>query len=128
MNQRAEAERNDNEADEFDIGPTEQEINAWAAREQKRREAWLAGPTDAERRDWARRERQRRSSREDAAFGPDDFSFPWRNAQGAFEDTMAWCATLPMRITAGMLRATRQLDDQLRNPPRRRGPAFFDED
>jgi hypothetical protein len=41
------------------LQPTPEEVEAWAARETKRREAWLAGPGQAERDDWARRYRRR---------------------------------------------------------------------
>lgn len=40
--------------------PTQAEIDAWAARERARREAWLSGPTEEERAAYARRARQRR--------------------------------------------------------------------
>jgi hypothetical protein len=39
---------------------SEAEIEAWAARERERREAWLSGPTAAERAAWAQLERERR--------------------------------------------------------------------
>jgi hypothetical protein len=42
------------------VEPTDEEIEAWAARERERRRAWLEGPSDAERADWVRRERARR--------------------------------------------------------------------
>jgi len=45
------------------LEPTPEEIDAWADREHKRRQAWLAGPAEGERQDWARRYRRR------AAFG-----------------------------------------------------------
>jgi hypothetical protein len=41
--------------------PTQAEIEEWAARERKRREAWLSGPTEAEKALWAEREYERRS-------------------------------------------------------------------
>lgn len=41
------------------VEPTPEEIDAWAAREHKRREAWASGPTDAEKQAWARRYRRR---------------------------------------------------------------------
>jgi len=44
--------------------PTDQEVEEWAAREKKRREAWLAGPTEAEKREWSRRQRELRELRE----------------------------------------------------------------
>jgi len=43
-----------------DLTPTQAEIDAWAAREKARREAWLRGPTDEERAEYARHVRQRR--------------------------------------------------------------------
>lgn len=41
------------------LEPTPEEIDAWAAREHKRREAWASGPTDAEKQAWARGYRRR---------------------------------------------------------------------
>ena len=38
--------------------PTDQEVEEWAEREKKRREAWLAGPTEAEKREWRRRQEE----------------------------------------------------------------------
>ena len=43
-----------------DLAPTQAEIDAWAAREKARREAWLRGPTDEERAEYAHHVRQRR--------------------------------------------------------------------
>ena len=42
-------------------GLSQAEIDEWAARERKRREAWLAGPTETEKALWAERESERRS-------------------------------------------------------------------
>jgi hypothetical protein len=41
-------------------GPTPAEVDAWAAREHLRRQAWVNGPSDEEKRAWARYERRRR--------------------------------------------------------------------
>ena len=41
------------------LAPTQEEVDAWAAREHRRRAAWLAGPDEDERRDWTRRYRWR---------------------------------------------------------------------
>ena len=41
------------------LRPTPEEIDAWAAREHKRRAAWLEGPSEEEKQDWARRYRWR---------------------------------------------------------------------
>jgi len=40
--------------------PTEQEVEEWAEREKKRREAWLAGPSESEKREWRQQQRHRR--------------------------------------------------------------------
>jgi len=40
--------------------PTQAEIDAWAARERQRREAWLNGPSEEERAAYAQQLRQRR--------------------------------------------------------------------
>ncbi|HYB31633.1 MAG TPA: hypothetical protein VEF89_33930, partial [Solirubrobacteraceae bacterium] len=44
--------------------PREQEVEEWAEREKKRREAWVAGPSEAEKSEWMRRRRERRELRE----------------------------------------------------------------
>ena len=45
--------------------PTEQEeVEAWAEREKKRRAAWLAGPSEAEKREWSRRQQHLRELRD----------------------------------------------------------------
>ncbi len=44
--------------------PTDQEVEDWAAREKKRREAWVAGPSDAEKRDWSRHQQHIKEMRE----------------------------------------------------------------
>lgn len=41
------------------LRPTPDEVEAWAGRERKRREAWLAGPTEDEREEWVRSYRRR---------------------------------------------------------------------
>ena len=45
--------------------PTDQEVEEWAEREKKRREAWLAGPSEAEKREWRRRQRGRQRAERD---------------------------------------------------------------
>jgi len=50
--------------------PTEREVEEWAAREKRRREAWLAGPSEAEKRNWSRRQRHLGELRD--LYGPSD--------------------------------------------------------
>jgi hypothetical protein len=42
------------------LGPSDEEVDAWASRERRRREEWLKGPTEEEKSEWARRERRHR--------------------------------------------------------------------
>jgi len=37
------------------LAPSQEDVDAWAAREHGRRQAWIAGPTEAEKLEWARR-------------------------------------------------------------------------
>jgi hypothetical protein len=53
------------------LPPTTDEVEAWARREQERRQAWLAGPSDEEKQEWARRYRRRaRFGLEESRLGP----------------------------------------------------------
>jgi hypothetical protein len=49
--------------------PSDQEVEEWAEREKKRREAWLAGPSEAEKREWRRRQRDLKELREQYGAG-----------------------------------------------------------
>jgi ferric-dicitrate binding protein FerR (iron transport regulator) len=44
--------------------PADQEVEEWAEREKKRREAWLAGPSEAEKREYRRRRQELRELRD----------------------------------------------------------------
>ena len=50
--------------------PTDQDVEEWAEREKKRREAWLAGPSAEEKREWRRRQQDIKELRE--MYGPSD--------------------------------------------------------
>jgi hypothetical protein len=55
------------------LQPAPEEVEAWATRERKRREAWIAGPTEHERQEWARRHHRRATlGFGDARLGPTD--------------------------------------------------------
>ena len=75
--------------DPMALEPTDAELDAWAERERKRREAWLKGPTADERAAYARRVRERRlmelEARTPSAIGPARWSttrakssWPWK--------------------------------------------------
>ena len=74
------------------LPPTPEEIEAWASREGKRREAWLAGPTEDEQDDWVRRYRRRAAlGFAESRLGPsrDDVA-PW--AEREHKRRQAWLA------------------------------------
>src|SRR4051794_25930386 len=56
------------------LEPTDDEVDEWAARERRRREAWLSGPTEQEKLDWAQTRRQQAGESEPglAVSGPTD--------------------------------------------------------
>jgi hypothetical protein len=74
------------------LRPTQDEVEAWASREHKRRAAWLAGPTEIEQQDWARRERQRAElSLADSRLGPTSEEIAdWARREG--NRRQAWLA------------------------------------
>ena len=66
------------------LEPTQAEIDAWAARERQRREAWLNGPSDEERAAYAQRLRQRRlADRSTRARPGSPKASGWASATGA---------------------------------------------
>jgi hypothetical protein len=112
--------------------PTAAEIEAWAARERQRREAWLNGPSAEERADYARRLRQRRlADTFDAGEARVTESVQHglkmgREAQLAAEGAMAvayrwWRRTVPELIKAG-----REWEEETAMPSRRRRVPFDD--
>jgi hypothetical protein len=51
--------------------PTAEEVDAWASREHKRRQAWAMGPTPGEQEDWGRLYRWRAAiGLEESRLGP----------------------------------------------------------
>ena len=74
------------------LQPTPEEVEAWASRERKRREAWMAGPTEHERHEWARRYRRRSPlGFGEARLGPtDDEVAEW--AEREHKRRQAWLA------------------------------------
>lgn len=63
---KRDARRYEELVDRFDddLGPRREEIEAWAARQQRLRKEWLEGPNERDRLMWARRERMRRLNAE----------------------------------------------------------------
>lgn len=106
------------------VEPTDAEIEVWAEREHKRRQAWLKGPNAVERADWARRETDRRLAelepearmREMARLG----KRYGRETQLAAEGAMSLLWTWSRRTFAEFARAGLEWEEEAARSPRRR--------
>jgi hypothetical protein len=108
------------------LEPSEAELDAWAARERRRREAWLAGPTDEERTAYAQRLRQRRLAE---AFDDGEQRLEEglrlglqasREAQLAAEGAMTLLYRWSRRTFADLVRAGREWEEHTSLPTARR--------
>ena len=118
--------------------PTDREVEEWAAREKKRREAWLAGPTDAEKREWSRRQREAQELRD--MYGPSDRSDAElerllerrlrRDVHLARVGILDLLVTWPQRLGAKLIRSglDAQYDYYTEPASRRRVPPDFPSD
>jgi hypothetical protein len=117
-----------------DLGPTQAEIDAWAAKERKRREAWLRGPTDEERAEYARRTRQRRlaetfdEGEERLEQGVRQGLRYGREAQLAAEGAMLVLYRWSRRTFDDLVRAGRDWEHDTALPTRRRRISLDDDD
>jgi hypothetical protein len=116
------------------LEPTQAEIDAWAARERKRREAWLNGPGEDERAEYAKRLRQRRLSdafdegetriEEGVRLGVRYGRETQLAAEGALNVLYRWSR----RTFAELVRAGREWEEETSLPNRRRRVPLDDED
>jgi hypothetical protein len=121
--------------DEHDpMEPTQAEIDAWAAQERKRREAWVKGPTDDERQAYAKRLRQRRLSN---AFDEGESRIEdgvrmglhyGRETQLAAEGAVNLLYRWSRRTFTELVRAGREWEEDTSLPNRRRRVSPDDED
>jgi len=113
--------------------PTQAEIDAWAARERQRREAWLNGPTPEEREAYALRLRQRRVADtfdEGEAMLTDSLRRGMhlgREGQLAAEGAVALLYRYSRRTLAELIRAGREWEEETSLPIRRRRVNMDDE-
>jgi hypothetical protein len=116
------------------LEPTQTEIDEWAAREKRRREAWLSGPSQEERADYARQVRQRRVS---DAFDEGESRVSegvqlgvryGREAQLAAEGAMTLFYRWSRRRMAELVRAGREWEEETTLPNRRRRVPLDDEE
>lgn len=111
--------------DPMALEPTEAELDEWAARERKRREAWLNGPTAEERAAYAQRIREGRLA---AIEGGEEPWTEWgrqirrypREVQLAMEGAMSLMVRWSRRSFDELQRAGKEWEQDYGNPIRRR--------
>lgn len=115
------------------LEPTEAEIDAWAARERRRREEWVKGPTDEERAAYAQGLRQRRLAE---AFDEGEQRIGdvarmgvrmGRETQLAAEGAMRVFYRWSRRTFAELVEAGREWEEETSLPVRRRRVPLDDE-
>jgi hypothetical protein len=113
--------------------PTPAEIDAWAARERQRREAWLSGPSDEERAAYAQQLRQRRLAE---AFDEGEHRLEesvrtglhyGREAQLAAEGAVTLFYRWSRRTMAELVRAGREWEEDTALPRMRRRVSMDDD-
>jgi hypothetical protein len=113
--------------------PTQAEIDAWAAEERARREAWLKGPTAEERAAYAKRLRHRRLA--DTFDEGEQMIDEWgrrglrlgREGQLAAEGAVALFYRFSRRTFAELVKAGREWEEETALPSRRRRVPLEDE-
>ena len=113
--------------------PSQAEIDAWAAEERARREAWLQGPTPEERAAYAKRLRQRRLA--DTFDTGEQMIDEWsrrglrlgREGQLAAEGAVALLYKFSRRTFAELVKAGREWEEETALPTRRRRVPLDDE-
>ncbi|HVL22827.1 MAG TPA: hypothetical protein VM450_02025 [Thermomicrobiales bacterium] len=127
------------------ISPSEAEVEAWAERVRKRRQAWVDGPTEEEKHDWQRRERARRAARLEpeaesgAGNGERKRLDPYeerlrlqrrytREVRLATEGIGVWFATWPFRVLADLVVTGQEWEEDTLHSARRRWIPFSDDD
>jgi hypothetical protein len=112
--------------------PTQAEIDAWAARERQRREAWINGPSEAERAEYAAHLRHRRLAStfdEGEARIADTVRMGvrlGRESQLAAEGAVALMYRFSRRTFAELVRAGREWEEETSLPTGRRRVSMDD--
>jgi hypothetical protein len=118
----------------YRLDPSDAEIEEWAERERKRREAWLKGPTQEEKAAWARHERARRladvaAAQDEAAVKRDGLRLRYpREAQLAAEGAVSLAWKLSRRGLGLLMRAGREWEEEFAQPRRPRRVPLDEED
>ena len=122
---------------------TDAEVEAWAERVRRRRQAWVDGPTEDEKHEWIRREYARRLARLQSEESGSGNGVPTgrdpyeerrllerryvREARLAAEGLGVLIATLPFRILAELVRTGQDWEEEALRPARRRWIPFSDD-
>jgi hypothetical protein len=115
------------------LEPSAADIEAWAAQERRRREAWLQGPTEEQKAAWARRERDRRlaelegtgRARRPGADPARLVQRSLRQAQLATEGALSLLFRMsPSDVFEQLVRAGRAWEEEFTSPPARRRVAL----
>jgi hypothetical protein len=118
------------------LEPSESEIEAWAAQEKRRREAWLSGPTADQKAAWARRERERRMLEREAmdvrgSVRDSSRLLQWyvRDMQLAAEGAVSLLFNAsPSEVFDNLVRAGRDWEEEFTSQPPRRRRVTLDPD
>jgi hypothetical protein len=130
---------------EISLEPTEAEVESWAERVRRRRQAWVDGPTEEEKQDWLRRERARRLAQLEfeAETRPGNGGATTfdsyeerrrlqrhyiRDMRLATEGLGIWMATWPFRALAELVATGREWEEESLRPARRRWIPFYDDE
>lgn len=114
-------------------GPTDDEVEAWAERERRRRQKWAEGPTEEEKMAWALREHRRRSARAGDSDKPAD-SGERRMRRASREAELAavgaWDLFMefPWRVWDTLVDEGREREAEAFSARRRRRVRYYDDD
>jgi hypothetical protein len=105
-----------------DYGPSDEDVEEWAVREHKRRQAWAAGPTAEEKERFADRAgygtRPWSSFDDETNPGPAD----WRRRQSvqAVQWLWWWLTEAPYKMWSDLIDTDDRWESSFGRPPRRR--------
>jgi len=127
------------------VEPSDEEVEAWAERVRKRRQAWVDGPTEEEKHEWLRRERIRRMARMEfgreeppgngASGGYDHYGERSRIQQRYMRDLRlaaeglgVMMVTFPFRALAELVATGQEWEEDTLRPAGRRWIPFYEDE
>jgi hypothetical protein len=109
--------------------PTQEEVDAWAEEERRRRRAWLAGPTENEKRRWIRKQTGRFWEGMSGRWEPDrelvdSAERLLRDAELAAKGSIDVLLRAPFALWSYLVRSGRRFEQEGYEPPPRRRVRF----